>query len=122
MEELEEWEREIIARFRTGGFIGASPKAEWVRGYLREHGRGYPYGMWRRWLVFAGAAGCRRGTYTSFVRFLWILKRLGLVREAGGEETGRGFPRTYYELVPGMEESELWSNPVKALYKHLYRE
>jgi hypothetical protein len=120
MEELEPWEMEIIARFRAAGFVGASPKAEWIRGYLRERGRGYPYEMWKRWARFARAAGCRPGTYLSFVRFLWVLRRLGLVREAGEEPTGRGFPRRYYELVPGMEGSGLWSNPVKALYRHLY--
>ena len=114
---LEDFESEIAERFLRGGFWLCSPKAEWVRGYLLKHGRGYPYAMWKAWREFAAHIGLRPGSYISFVRYLYVLRRLGLIREAGTEQAVPGrIPRRYYELEPSAADSPLWRRPVQTLY------
>lgn len=114
---LHEFELDIAARFAAMGTMGASPKAEWVRGYLMKFGRGSPYRMWREWREFAELIGARPGTYASFATYMWILKRLGLVRVVRRERGARGFARAYYAIAPGMEGSPLWRRPMQVLYR-----
>ncbi|MEM1522291.1 MAG: hypothetical protein QXU69_04655 [Thermofilaceae archaeon] len=114
--ELYPFEEEIAARFGAGGKWAASPKAEWIRGYLLMFGSGYPYGMWREYRVFAERLGINPGSYTSFARYIWILKRLGLIVPIRVEPRPRGLPRTYYSVAPGMEGSPIWRRPEQHMY------
>ncbi len=115
MRELHRFEREIVDRFMIGGKALASPKAEWIRGYLLTFGEGYPYGMWKTWKEFAEQIRIKPGTYTSFARYMWILKKLGLIIPSRTEVT-KGIPRTYYIIKPGMEDSPIWVRPTQTLY------
>ncbi|MEM4976347.1 MAG: hypothetical protein QXT64_03370 [Desulfurococcaceae archaeon] len=115
--ELYPFELEIATRFSVGGTLTASPKSEWIRGYLLHFGEGYPYGMWKEYQVFARYLGIRPGTYADFVKYVYYLRRLGLVvpvRE--GPSNRRGLPRVYYRVKPGTEMSPLWRRPLQALF------
>jgi len=114
--ELYPFEEDIARRFSIGGKMTASPKAEWIRGYLLTFGGGYPYGMWREYRFFAGRIGVPAGSYASFARSIWILKRLGLIRPVRVEPRPRGLPRTYYSITPGMEYSPIWMRPEQYMY------
>jgi hypothetical protein len=55
-------------------------------------------------------------SYGSVRRYFYILKKLGLI-EPTRREWGRGtIPKQLYRIVPGMEDSPLWSAPQVALY------
>lgn len=110
------FEVEIAARFGTGGMRAASPKSEWIRGYLLYFGEGCPYRMWREYQEFARWLGIRPGSYTMFARHVWLLKRLGLVEPVRVEPRPGGLPRVYYRVRPGAEDSPLWRRPMQALY------
>ena len=117
--ELTECERDIYVRFTTGGKApwGASPKGEWIRCYLMERGPASIYDMWKAYQRFASILGIRPGTYNNFKTYIWILKRLGLVRVVRRAPGSRGgFRKAYYAIVPGMEFSPLWRRPVQTLY------
>lgn len=113
---LDDFEENIASRFWKGGYRLASPKAEWIKFYLLKYGKGYPYDMWKKWREFASMIGVRAGSYIAFVRYMFILKRLGLIKEVEEEPTHRGFPRKYYVLVEEMIDSEIWRRPVATLY------
>ncbi len=114
--ELYPFELEIAARFSVGGTLTASPKSEWIRGYLLYFGEGYPYGMWKEYQVFARYLGIRPGSYALFVRHIWLLKKLGLIEPVRAEVRPGGMPRVYYRVKPGMEMSPLWRRPMQILY------
>lgn len=115
-DELRPFERDIIARFMVGGKWAASPKGEWIRGHLLDVGEDYPYRMWKLYARFCSHLGIRPGTYQNFKTYIYLLKRLGLIRPARRERTGRGFPRTYYAIVPGAENRPEWTRPLQVLY------
>ncbi len=110
------FETEIMERFSRGGKLTASHKGEWIRGYLITFGIGYPYKMWKEYVRFSGYIGIKPGTYLSFARYMWILKKLGLIKLVRREETQKGFMRSYYRITPGMENSPLWRRPGQAMY------
>jgi len=130
--DLHPFEVEIATRFGIRGKWAASPKSEWIRGYLLTFGEGYPYEMWKRYCEFARYLGIRPGTYISFARHMWLLKRLGLIRPVKIKPRPGGFPKKVYRIVPGMEDSPLWRRPMQAMYpttdwtrperKRVYRE
>ena len=112
--ELRPFEEEIAADFRQFG-KAASPKGRWIQGYLLTYGRGNPYSMWKAYQQFAATLGINPGTYNSFKTYLWILKKLGLVRVVT-RVRGKGFGKTYYAIRRGMENSPLWRHPMQAAY------
>jgi hypothetical protein len=114
---LRPFEVDIMARFRAGGKWYASPKGEWIRGYLLTYGEGCPYEMWKEYARFASILGIRPGTYTSFKTYMWILhKKLGLIRLVRKEVGPRWFAKSYYAIAPGMENSPLWRSPMQYAY------
>lgn len=114
--ELYPFELEIASRFATGGKWTASPKSEWIRGYLLTFGVGYPYRMWKEYRVFAEYLGIKPGSYTVFARHIWLLKKLGLIEPVKVEPRPGGLPRVYYRVKPGAELSPLWRRPMQILY------
>jgi hypothetical protein len=106
----------IMERFSRGGKFVASPKGEWVRGYLLTFREDYPYSMWREYTQFAGFLGINPGTYMSFKTYIWILKGLGLIRLVRRERVVRGFRKSFYAITPGMENSPLWRSPMQTRY------
>jgi len=110
------FEVDIARRLAAGGKMLASPKGEWIRGYLLAFGEGCPYEMWKDYSEFADRIAIRPGTYLSFARYMWMLKRLGLITLVRREKGPRGFPKSYYAIAPGMKDSPLWARPTQALY------
>lgn len=106
----------IAERFSRGGKSAASPKGEWVRGYLLTFREGYSYGMWKEYIQFAAYLGINPGTYVSFKTYIWILKKLRLIRLVRKERTTKGFEKSIYAITPGMENSPLWSAPMQEKY------
>ena len=110
------FEVEILERFSRGGKFAASPKGEWVRGYLLTFKEGYSYEMWKEYTQFAGYLGINPGTYICFKRYMWILKKLGLIRLVRRERVVRGFRKSFYAIAPGMENSPIWRRPEQTMY------
>jgi hypothetical protein len=113
---LRPFEADIAARFKTWGKREASPKGEWIRGYLLTYGEGFSYEMWKEYTQFALLLGINPGTYTSFKTYIWILKKLGLVRVVRRERGVKGFRKAFYAITPGMENSPLWRSPMQVAY------
>jgi len=114
--ELWAFEVPIIERFSRGGKFAASPKGEWIRGYLLTFREGYSYKMWKEYLKFAEFLDISPGTYVNFKTYIWILKNLGLIRLVRRERVARGFRKGIYAITPGMENSPLWRSPMQTKY------
>ena len=114
--ELYPFEVNIATWFSMGGKRLSSPKSEWIRGYLLMFGEGYPYKMWKEYREFAEYLGIKPGSYTSFARHIWLLKKLGLIEPVRIEPRPGGIPRTIYRVKRRMIRSPLWRRPMQALY------
>jgi hypothetical protein len=92
LELLRPFEKEIVDRFTKFGKM-ADPvrgvkgwKGVWIRGHLRDRGTASIYGMWSSWTIFISRAEIlgaiiTPGTYQGFCTYVYILRRLGLIRE-----------------------------------------
>lgn len=117
---LRPFEREIVREIRVrperpgAGGRSVSRKGAWIRGHLQDVGRDYPYSMWKRWKSFLEDAGLNieAGKYQAFRTYIYVLRKLGLIRRAGGSPST--FGKKYYELNPEGINSPLWKNPFKA--------
>lgn len=113
--ELYPFEIGIASRFRAGGKAAIPHKAEWIRSYLLMFGEGNPYSMWKEYKEFCELLGVRPGSYLSFARYMWILKKLGLITVSRREPT-KGIPKTYYRINRMSIDSPLWRRPEQSLY------
>jgi len=117
---LRPFEAEIITGIRVrperpgAGGRSVSRKGVWIRGHLQDVGRDYPYRMWKRWKSFLEDAGLKiqAGNYQAFRTYIYVLRRFGLIRRAGGSPST--FGKKYYEINPQKTSSPLWKNPFKA--------
>jgi hypothetical protein len=93
------------------------PTGLFIREYLLEHGEAYPQEIWRALKEKRKSLGIAYGTVRSFhLNYIYVLKKLGLIQPVRREKVNpKWFPRTYYRIVPGMEDSPLWSAPQIAL-------
>lgn len=92
---------------------------EFIRDYLMEHGEAYIYEMWDRFRKAVAEFGVKWwGSYASFRRYIYICKRLGLIRYVRtGKPPRRGLKsRRYYALVPEHIDSGAWIRPQEILY------
>lgn len=110
------FEIEIKERFSRGGKFTASPKGEWIRGYLLTFKEGYAYEMWKEYKQFAAFLAINPGSYTSFKTYMWILKKLGLIKLVRRESVTRGFKKSIYAITHGMENSPWWKCPMQVAY------
>ena len=116
---LRPFEVEIVKEIRTHperpgpGGRSIPRKGVWIRGHLEDVGRDYPYSMWKLWRSFLQRAGLKikAGTYQAFRNYIYVLRRLGLIRRAGGSPST--FTKKYYALNPEKINSPLWRNPFK---------
>jgi len=117
---LRPFELEIIKGIRTRpegpgpGGRSVSRKGVWIRGHLQDVGRDYPYSMWKLWKSFLEEAGLNieAGRYQAFRTYIYILRKLGLIRRVGSSPSI--FGKRYYELDPEKINSPSWKNPFKA--------
>jgi hypothetical protein len=93
------------------------PTGLFIRDYLVEQRAAYPQQMWRALKSVRAEREVICGTYQSFrVNYIYVLKKLGLIRPVRRERIHpKWFPRTYYSIVPGMEEDPRWVHPQIAL-------
>ena len=84
----------------------------WIREYLLKVGKGYPYKMWKEYRRWCEEAGYKPPTYENFRRYIYQLKRVGLISIVSSERNGR-FLKNYYIVNSVMKSSKLWSNPYK---------
>jgi len=113
---LRSFEVDILNRFKTWGLLRTSPKGEWIRGHLLDVGEDYPYRMWKLYSKFCEVLGQDPGTYQNFKTYIYLLKRLGLIYPVRREVTNRGFPKTFYAVVPSKELDPAWTRPLQTLY------
>ena len=88
-----------------------------IREVLLERGMISPYDFWKEF--------SRDTSYAHVVKYFWMLKKLGLIQEAKHEDVnskGSELGKTYYMIVPGMEDHPAWANPARHLWSHLYVE
>jgi len=93
----------------------------WIRDHLMTVGEDYTYRMWQDFVFHLKSVGeyvpvTPYPSYQSFARYVWILKKIGLIEPTRIERSISGRPRQYYRIRPGMEYSKAWENPQKALY------
>ena len=116
---LRPFEANIVRQIRTPpetpgpGGCSVSRKGVWIRGHLQDVGRDYPYNMWKQWRSFLEEAGLKikAGKYQAFRTYIYVLRRLGLIRKAGGSPAT--FTKKYYALNPQMVNSSMWRSPFK---------
>lgn len=92
--------------------------ATFIKDFLTKHGKGYSYGMWKAWADHLHRLGFKEPKIESFRKYLWILKKLGLIQKtkAPSYKIESRFLREYYELVRKQIGNEkAWSNPSAAL-------
>ena len=133
MEELRPFEEaiklEFVGRERPsypGSGKRAPRKGIWINGHLQDVGMDYPLRMWHRWKQFITILSYQTerrtglmnpGTYTSFYKFIYLLKKLNLIQEVAREPMWKGFERVYYRIVPGKEKiTDEWERPFQTLY------
>lgn len=81
----------------------------WIRNYLVMHGEGYAWGMWKEFCEDLKGAGYEKiPKYSSFARYLWTLKELGLIEPWRRRAPESGFSRVYYRIAPGKEDISYW--------------
>lgn len=125
-DELRPFELDIISRMKRGGKRAVSPKGEWIREHLRDVRVDYAYRMWRRYERFASLSkelfnvGMPSSDYKSFVRYIHLLRDLGLiVKVAGYAEADPAKPwmkKTYYALAAENLGNRSWRRPFQTLY------
>jgi len=90
------------------------PTALFIHDYLLENGEAYAFEIWKALRDYRRSLGIKVCTYDNFRRnYIYILKKLGLIRKVREEPGKRGFNRVYYEIVPGKEDAVEWVNPQK---------
>lgn len=92
---------------------------EFIREYLLEHGRAYVYEMWNAYRKKLEEMGVYWGSYDNFRRYIYMLKKLNLIRPVGTETAlnPKLHERVYYELVPeNVNMIEAWTRPQIILY------
>jgi len=119
---LRPFEREIVRGIRASprrsgrGGRSVPRKGAWIKGHLQEVGKDYPYRMHKLWSKFLEDAGLKieAGSYQQFRTYIYVLKRLGLIRRVGAETSkSGGFSKNYYALNPDKADSPLWDSPYK---------
>jgi len=98
--------------------------ATFIRERLLEVKKDYPYSMWKLWKEHLLARNMKPPLYESFRKYVYTLKRAGLIRKASAPTKRRvahgGLKPTepsYYELVANqIGNTEAWQNPQVAVW------
>lgn len=118
MRELNEYEKDILSEYMQDRLD--SVKAYWIRETLDDEPES-PYDLYKGYKEFAEIARDRHGqnikpgTYDTMRRYVWMLKKLGLIEVVRKEESKRGgFDKNIYSVT--KYSSMHWDNPQEALY------
>ena len=87
--------------------------AGFIRTRLRVTKGDYCYRTWKEFSSYlVEQVSEKPPKFTSFARYWWILKELGLIEPFGKPKPSkRGRPAVFYRVVAGMESSPKWKNP-----------
>lgn len=115
---LEDYEKDILAEYMQDRLD--SVKAYWIRETLDDKLQS-PYDLYKGYKEFAEIAQDRHGqniqpgSYDAMRRYVWILKKLGLIEVVRQEESKRGgFDKNIYGI--SKYSSMKWDNPQESLY------
>jgi len=92
------------------------PVGLFIRDYLLEHGKASAYEIWKAWKKFKKERGLKPPTYQSFHDYIYRLKRIGLIYEAGTAPSKGRFPKKLLAIMPGKEDSPEWVS-LQAAYR-----
>lgn len=96
---------------------GSPSTAKWVRDYLKGEGKSDIHSMWKFIKEKSEGEGYAPPSYGATRKLIYILKKLGLIRLVGKEPSSKkGFPKSIYSLVLGMERADKWDDPTTAFY------
>jgi len=98
--------------------------SQFIRKYLTEKGKSYPWKMYRLWCFHLKRLGMKSPKFDSFRKYIWVLTKLGLIRRTKSPPYKPLSPilRVYYELVPktlvpkSVDVDKAWKNPQRALF------
>ena len=87
--------------------------AGFIRTRLRLTKGDFCYHVWKEFSSYlVEQVSEKPPKFTSFARYWWILKELGLIESFGKPKPSkRGRPAVFYRVVAGMEGSPKWKNP-----------
>ena len=93
-----------------------------IRDRLDNIGMDYPYKMWLAYKEVKRDLGHNPGAYSNFIKYIWILNKLGLIEKHGLRTVRKGFEgrsnkdkyqHTFYKLVRAKKRDVMWINPQK---------
>lgn len=95
--------------FRCPPYFSTTLTGLAIREYLDYVKVGYPYEFYVCFKKYKPST-----SYQSVVRYFWILKKLGLIRETGTEKGNAPIPRKLYEIA--IYDDPRWYAPQVAMY------
>jgi hypothetical protein len=93
-----------------------------IRSYLKENGEAYIQQMWNAYRKHCLKNSYKPPSRQSFGNYVWMLRKLELIKFARQEEGLKGTLRHYFKLNPEKMEDEAWLDPLKALGLRRYGE
>jgi len=129
--EFRPFEKEIIKLWKEGvadlpwkwGTTATSPKGRFIQGFLKEKGQAYIKEMWQGWADFCDRAEkvdahFKKGDYATMRVYVWLLKKLGLIRLVKRVASVRKgfFERSIYAMNPKKISDPAWTRPLQTLY------
>ena len=82
-----------------------------IKYFLLAVGEGNPYWFYKCFKKVKPST-----SYNNVRRYFYFLKKLGLIEPVRKEPSKHGMPKTYYRIVPGMEDDPRWFAPQAELY------
>ena len=89
--------------------------AIFIREYLKNKGEAYIHEMWKAFRSYCIENGYTPPTRQSFGNYVYLLRRLGLIRLVRKARGDRSTERHYYSLNLDKVDDEAWRDPMKFL-------
>jgi len=98
---------------------GKTTTGEWIREYLTKVKEDYIFSIWKQYKQEMKKGGYKYASYATFRRYVWILKKLGLIEFIRKEKSVHGkriLYKHYYKLNESKISSDMWYNPQAVIY------
>ncbi len=97
--------------------IRTKKPGEWIRNHLILVKEDYVMAMWSGYCEFLEQEGLTKPRYNSFSKYVYCLRKLGLIERTRQEEgKSRMIKRQYYRIVKRKQNSPAWDDAQKALF------